>query len=168
MKARQKRLIFVLLGVVAVGLAGWLITTALKSNLNYFYSPTEIVAGKTAEGKVIPVGELMRIGGMVEKGSLSRKEGELALSFVVTDMKAEVTVRYEGILPDLFKDGSGTVVKGRLQEDGVFLAEEVLAKHDEDYVPPEIAESMKAMKEAKEKEKLGQGAVEVDNKEQTK
>lgn len=165
MKSRKKRLIFVVIGLVGVGLAGWLILTALQSNLNYFYSPKEIVAGKTTKGKIIPKGELMRIGGMVEEGSLVRKDGELALSFVVTDMEAKVTVRYNGILPDLFKDGSGTVVKGRLQEDGVFLAEEVLAKHDEDYIPPEIAESMKAMKEAKAAEK---GGATIDDKEQAK
>lgn len=166
MKPRQKRLIFVLLGVVAVGLAGWLIVSALQKNLNYFYLPSEVVAGKTKKGEPIPKGELMRIGGMVEKGSLQRKDGELALSFLVTDETgSKVTVRYEGILPDLFKEGSGTVVKGRLQEDGIFLAEEVLAKHDDSYVPPEIKESMKAMQDAKKAE---QGSKLVDNKEQAK
>ncbi len=144
MKARQRRILFVALAVIAVGLAAALITVALRSNLNYFYTPTQIVAGEA------PVGELMRIGGMVEKGSLNRKDGELAVQFTVTDTKAKTVVRYNGILPDLFKEGQGTVAKGRLQENGIFLAEEVLAKHDEKYIPPEIAETMKAIQDAKQ------------------
>ena len=155
MKPRQKRLVFVALGVVAVALAGWLIVTALQKNLNYFYLPSEVVAGKSKKGDIVPKGQLMRIGGMVEKGSLQRKEGELAVSFVVTDETgAKVKVRYNGILPDLFKEGSGTVTKGKLQDDGTFVAEEVLAKHDDSYVPPEIKDSMSAMKEAKNKEPM--------------
>ncbi len=147
MKPRQKRLVFAILGVVAIAFAGWLIISALQKNLNYFYLPSEVVAGKSKKGEIVPKGQLMRIGGMVEKGSLQRKEGELAVSFVVTDETgAKVRVHYNGILPDLFKDGSGTVVKGKLQPDGIFIAEEVLAKHDDSYVPPEIKESMEAMK----------------------
>lgn len=145
MKARQRRILFVALAVIAIGLAAALITVALRSNLNYFYTPTQIVAGEA------PIGQLMRIGGMVEKGSLNRKDGELAVQFIVTDTKNKTTVRYEGILPDLFKEGQGTVAKGRLQKDGIFLAEEVLAKHDEKYIPPEIADTMKAIQDAKEK-----------------
>ncbi len=144
MKARQRRILFVALAVIAVGLAAALITVALRSNLNYFYTPTQIIAGEA------PVGELMRIGGMVEKGSLNRKDGELAVQFTVTDTKAQTIVRYNGILPDLFKEGQGTVAKGRLQKDGIFLAEEVLAKHDEKYIPPEIADTMKAIQDAKQ------------------
>jgi cytochrome c-type biogenesis protein CcmE len=144
MKARQRRILFVALAVIAVGLAAALITVALRSNLNYFYTPTQIVAGEA------PIGQLMRIGGMVEKGSLNRKDGELAVQFIVTDTKNKTTVRYEGILPDLFKEGQGTVTKGRLQKDGIFLAEEVLAKHDEKYIPPEIADTMKAIQDAKQ------------------
>ena len=144
MKARQRRILFVALAVIAVGLAAALITVALRSNLNYFYTPTQIIAGEA------PVGELMRIGGMVEKGSLNRKDGELAVQFTVTDTKAQTVVRYNGILPDLFKEGQGTVAKGRLQADGIFLAEEVLAKHDEKYIPPEIADTMKAIQDAKQ------------------
>jgi cytochrome c-type biogenesis protein CcmE len=144
MKARQRRILFVALAVIAVGLAAALITVALRSNLNYFYTPTQIIAGEA------PVGQLMRIGGMVVKGSLNRKDGELAVQFTVTDTKAQTIVRYNGILPDLFKEGQGTVAKGRLQEDGIFLAEEVLAKHDEKYIPPEIADTMKAIQDAKQ------------------
>ena len=143
MKARQKRIFFVVLAVIAVGLAAALITTALRSNLNYFYTPTQIAAGEAT------VGQLIRIGGMVEKDTLNRQKGELGVEFIVTDTKSKLTVRYEGILPDLFKEGQGTVAKGRLQKNGIFLAEEVLAKHDEKYIPPEIAETMKAMQDAK-------------------
>ena len=150
MKARKKRILFVLLAVLGVGLAAALITVALRSNLNYFYTPTQVAAGEAT------VGQLMRIGGMVEKGSMNRKDGELGVEFTVTDMKSKLIVRYEGILPDLFKEGQGTVAKGRLQKNGIFLAEEVLAKHDEKYIPPEIAETMKAMQDAKQEKGLTQ------------
>jgi cytochrome c-type biogenesis protein CcmE len=138
MKARQKRFMFVGIGVVAIVAAAVLITQALRANLNYFYSPSEIAAGKA------PADHLIRIGGMVREGSLKRDPGRLTLEFVVTDTKSDMKVRYTGILPDLFKEGSGTVAKGRMGDDGVFVAEEVLAKHDADYMPPEAADAMKA------------------------
>ena len=150
MKARQKRILFVLLAVVGLGLAATLITVALRGNLNYFYTPTQIAAGEATPG------QLIRIGGMVEKNSLNRKDGELGVEFTVTDLKSKLQVRYEGILPDLFKEGQGTVAKGRLQENGLFLAEEVLAKHDEKYIPPEIADTMKALQDAKNLKELSQ------------
>ncbi|MGV6808310.1 MAG: cytochrome c maturation protein CcmE [bacterium] len=148
MKARQKRFILIGLAVVAVLGAAALIVKALQSNLTYYYTPTQVNAGE------VPTGQLFRIGGMVKKESLVRKEGT-GVEFIVTDMKKEVTIRYDGILPDLFKEDSGTVAKGRLNEKGVFVAEEVLAKHDEDYMPPEVKATMDAAKAGQADQKAG-------------
>lgn len=138
MKPRQRRFMFVGVGVLAIIGAALLITQALRANLNYFYSPSEIAAGKA------PAERTIRIGGMVRDGSLKRDPNSLNVQFVVTDNKSDMKVRYTGILPDLFKEGSGTVAKGHMSPDGVFVAEEVLAKHDADYMPPEAADAMKA------------------------
>jgi cytochrome c-type biogenesis protein CcmE len=135
MKARQKRLIFILLGLVALGLAAWLVFNALGSNMSYFYSPTEVVLKKA------PQDHLFRLGGMVVKGSVQRGQ-ELTVRFAVTDTANEVNVEYTGILPDLFEEGQGVIAQGKLGENGVFIASEVLAKHDETYMPPEVADAL--------------------------
>jgi cytochrome c-type biogenesis protein CcmE len=135
MKARQKRLIFILLGLVALGLAAWLVFNALGSNMSYFYSPTEVVQKKA------PQDHLFRLGGMVVKGSVQRGQ-ELTVRFAVTDTANEVNVEYTGILPDLFEEGQGVIAQGKLGENGVFIASEVLAKHDETYMPPEVADAL--------------------------
>jgi cytochrome c-type biogenesis protein CcmE len=142
MKARQKRFLLIALAVVGIVVAAGLIVKALQSNLTYYYTPTQVAAGEA------PKGQLFRVGGMVKKDSLTRKEN-VGVEFVVSDTKNELTIAYSGILPDLFKEDSGTVAKGRLNAEGVFVAEEVLAKHDEDYMPPEVAETMKAAQEGK-------------------
>ena len=133
MKPRHKR--FALLGglVVAVGAVVALVLNAFQSNLVFFYSPTQIVANEA------PTGRTFRIGGVVEPGSV--KVDGTQVQFVVTDSAKTVPVRYQGILPDLFKEGKGVVAQGQLQG-GVFVAREVLAKHDENYMPPEAAEAM--------------------------
>lgn len=136
MKARHKRFLLVALGLVAVGLAAALAINALQSNIAYFFSPSQVAAGEA------PQGHVFRIGGMVEEGSLKRKEGGLDVEFVVSDTAKRVTIRFAGILPDLFGEGQGVVAKGRLGDDGVFVAEQVLAKHDESYMPPEVAEAL--------------------------
>lgn len=136
MKARQKRLLLVLLGVAGVAAASALIVTALRGNVNYYLTPTKVVAGEVSKG------ERFRLGGMVREGSLQRDEKGLGVSFVLTDYKSDVTVYYEGILPDLFKEKQSAVTKGRMSEDGRFVADEVLAKHDPSYMPPEVAESL--------------------------
>jgi cytochrome c-type biogenesis protein CcmE len=141
MKARNKRIIFVIVGLIAIGAAGALITSALQKYTTYYYTPTKVV------NKEAPTDSLFKLGGMVREGSLVREEGKLEVEFVLTDYENDVTVRYNGILPDLFKEKQAAVTKGRLGTDGVFVAEEVLAKHDESYMPPEVAESLK--KEAK-------------------
>ncbi|MGB0712867.1 MAG: cytochrome c maturation protein CcmE [Gammaproteobacteria bacterium] len=136
MKARQRRLIFVGLAVVVVGIAATLVVQALRSNMNYFFTPEQVLAGEA------PKDAVFRVGGMVEKGSLKRGK-DLDVSFDVAINDATLKVHYTGILPDLFGEGQGVVARGRLAEDGRFVAQEVLAKHDEDYVAPEIADAMK-------------------------
>jgi len=136
LKTRQKRLIFVLFGLLALAVASVLVVTALGNYTSYFYNSTQIINGEA------PIEKTIRIGGMVKKDSLQRQPGALELDFIVTDMNNEVTVRYTGILPDLFKEGGGTVARGKLNNQGIFIAEEIMAKHDESYLPPEVAELM--------------------------
>ena len=135
MKARHKRLGFILVGLVILGLAAVLVFKALDKNLSYFFSPTEVVQHQAPENHVF------RLGGLVEQGSLKREEG-LTVRFSVTDKANTIIVRYTGILPDLFKEGQGVIAQGRLGTGGVFVADEVLAKHDENYMPPEVADSL--------------------------
>lgn len=134
---RKQRLLIVTSLVVGVSLAAGLLFYALNDNLNLFYPPADIVAGKA------PVGEQIRVGGMVEKGSVLREKDGLKVSFNITDYEETVTIHYTGILPDLFAEDSGVVASGQLQEDGTFVATEVLAKHDENYMPPEVADTLK-------------------------
>ncbi|MGF1644138.1 MAG: cytochrome c maturation protein CcmE [Thiotrichales bacterium] len=140
MKPRQKRFLFAAIALVGVVVASFLVIQALRSNMAYFFSPTQVIANEA------PVDQLFRIGGMVKEGSLTRADQNLDVQFVVTDTAADVKVVYNGILPDLFKEGQGVVARGRLSTDGVFRAEEVLAKHDETYMPPEAAHAIDAAK----------------------
>ena len=135
MKARQKRLIFILIGLAVLGLAAWLIFNALGNNMSYFYSPTEVVEKKAPED------HLFRLGGMVVNGSVERGK-ELTVRFAVTDTANVVNVEYTGILPDLFEEGQGVIAQGKLGDNGTFVASEVLAKHDENYMPPEVADAL--------------------------
>ena len=134
MKPRHKKLAIAGGVLVGVGAITALVLNAFQSNLVFFYSPTQVAAHEA------PVGRTFRIGGLVEEGSVKR-DG-VQVSFVVTDTAKTVPVRYQGILPDLFKEGKGVVAQGQMQ-DGVFVAREVLAKHDENYMPPEAAEALK-------------------------
>lgn len=133
MKPRNKRLAIIAVSVVGLTVATLFVLNAFRSNLVFFYSPTEVLDGKA------PVNQTFRIGGMVENGSVKR-EG-LKVSFVVTDFNKKVPVHYEGQLPDLFREGQGIVAQGKLT-DGRFIAANVLAKHDEKYMPPEAAKAM--------------------------
>jgi cytochrome c-type biogenesis protein CcmE len=159
MKARNKRIIFVILGLIAISAAGALITSALQQYTTYYYTPTKVV------NKEAPIDDLFKLGGMVRKGSLMREEGKLEVEFVLTDYENDVKVRYNGILPDLFKEKQAAVTTGRLGADGVFVAEEVLAKHDESYMPPEVAESLK--KEANTDSQTGSSTTSDDDKPST-
>ncbi|MDR0673430.1 MAG: cytochrome c maturation protein CcmE [Zoogloeaceae bacterium] len=142
MKARHQRLLLVLAALAALGLIVALVFSALKENVAFFHSPADIAAGKAPENK------LFRVGGLVEAGSLERQEDGVTVRFVVTDNIARVPVHYKGILPNLFSEGKGVVAQGRLAEDGVFVAQKVLAKHDENYMPPEAAQALQAAHEA--------------------
>jgi cytochrome c-type biogenesis protein CcmE len=133
---RRKRLYFVLAIVAGVSLAAWFTSKALLGNVMYSYNPTEISQGKA------PPERRFRLLGMVEKGSIQQVPGTLHVKFLVTDYKHTLHVTYTGLLPDLFRDGQGVVAHGRLK-DGIFVADEVLAKHDEKYMPPELAEALK-------------------------
>lgn len=137
MKARHKRILLVSTGIASVGIAAVLAVSALKSNIAYYFSPAEVKADEA------PADQAFRLGGLVVENSMQRREDGLTVLFDVTDYAEIVTVSYTGILPDLFGEGQGVVTKGRLGEDGVFYAEEVLAKHDAEYVPPEVADSLK-------------------------
>ena len=134
---RRQRLGVVLIVVIFSSLAIGLVMYAMRGNINLFYPPSEVVAGIAPQGKAI------RVGGMVEDKSVQRSADSLQVRFVITDFQASVEVIYDGILPDLFGEGQGVVVLGLLGSDGRFTATEVLAKHDENYMPPEIAESLK-------------------------
>ena len=137
MKARHKRLAWIVAGVAAIGVAITLVLNAFQSNLVFFFTPTEVAEGKA------PVDRIFRIGGLVKEGSLSREATGTLVRFQVTDNARTIQVAYNGILPDLFKEGRGVVAQGSMQTDGSFMAREVLAKHDENYMPPEAAEAMK-------------------------
>ena len=135
MTRRQKTLVLILCVAAAASAAAALVLNAFRSNLVFFYSPSQVASREA------PVGHTFRLGGLVKNGSVKR-DG-LAVSFLVTDTAQTIPVRYQGILPDLFKEGKGVVAQGQLGPDGVFAAREVLAKHDENYMPPEAADALK-------------------------
>ncbi|MCY1280242.1 Cytochrome c-type biogenesis protein CcmE [compost metagenome] len=134
---RKKRLFIILAILAGVGIAVALALSALQQNINLFYTPTQIANGEA------PQDTRIRAGGMVEKGSVQRSGDSLDVQFVVTDFAKSVTIRYHGILPDLFREGQGIVALGKLNADGVLVADEVLAKHDENYMPPEVTKALK-------------------------
>lgn len=136
MTPRQKRFSLIGLGLVALGVAAALVLNAFQSNLVFFFTPTQVANGE------VPKGQSFRVGGMVEAGTLTRENDGLTVHFVMSDTVKRVPVTYKGILPDLFKEGKGAVAQGRLSPEGTFMASEVLAKHDENYMPPEAAEAM--------------------------
>ena len=144
MKRRHKRIGIIIAGLVGLGIAAFLVANAFRNNLVFFFSPTQVAA------KEAPANRTFRIGGLVEEGTLKRDNDGLTVRFTVTDTAASIPVVYKGILPDLFKEGRGCVAQGRLSNDGVFQAEEVLAKHDENYMPPEAGEAIDKAKHAKE------------------
>lgn len=142
MKPRHTRFVLIGLALVALGMAVALVLNAFRSNLVFFFTPTQVANGE------VPQGRSFRIGGLVESGTLTREPDGLTVRFVVTDTVKRVPVVYKGILPDLFKEGKGAVAQGRVGADGLFVASEVLAKHDENYMPPEAAEALAKAKAA--------------------
>ena len=147
MKPRHKRIALIVAGLAILGVAVTLVLSAFNSNLVFFFTPTQVAAHEA------PQGRNFRIGGLVEKGSVKRQPDGLTVRFIVTDTAKSVPVTFTGILPDLFKEGKGVVAQGKIGKDGVFSATEVLAKHDENYMPPEAADAVeranKAMKESR-------------------
>jgi len=133
---RRKRLLAVIGILAGMAIAALLITQAFKKNLMYFYSPSQVVAGAA------PAARDFRIGGLVVKGSVQRNPDDLKVRFTLSDTLKQVEVSYDGILPDLFREGQGIVANGHLNGQGVFIASEVLAKHDENYMPPEVADAL--------------------------
>jgi len=142
MKARHKRGLLIAAGVVILAVAAGLVLSAFQKNLVFFFTPSQVVA------REVPVGKPFRIGGMVAERSLQREPDGLTVRFVVTDTVKSVPVMYTGILPDLFKEGQGVVAQGKVGDDGVFVATEVLAKHDENYMPPEAAHAVEQAQNA--------------------
>ncbi|HLT25800.1 MAG TPA: cytochrome c maturation protein CcmE [Zeimonas sp.] len=137
MKARHRRLLWIIGGLAALSIAAGFVANAFRSNLVFFYTPTQIADGEA------PVNKVFRIGGLVEPDSVRRVGDGTTVTFRVTDNAKTISVAYTGILPDLFKEGRGVVAQGRLEPDGTFTAREVLAKHDENYMPPEAAEALR-------------------------
>jgi len=144
MKTRHKRIAFIGLGLAGLGIAAALALTAFNSNLVFFFSPSQVAA------KEAPVGRTFRVGGLVAENSVKREDDGLTVRFTVTDTAESIPVVYKGILPDLFKEGKGCVAQGQVGADGVFYADQVLAKHDENYMPPEAGEALDKAKHAKE------------------
>ena len=145
MKPRSKRLLFVLSALTALAIAVSLVLNAFRSNLVFFFSPSQIAAGEA------PKDRTFRIGGLVTPGTLARQTDGLTVHFVVTDTAASTPVVYKGLLPDLFREGKGVVAQGRLDATGVFRAVEVLAKHDENYMPPEAAQALESSQLARDR-----------------
>ena len=145
MKPRQKRLAMIAGGLVALGVAAAFVLAAFRENLVFFFTPTQV------EAKEVPQGRAFRIGGLVVPGTLKRQTDGLTVQFVVTDTAKNVPVVYRGILPDLFREGKGVVTQGKLGADGIFYASEVLAKHDENYMPPAAADAIKQAQSINEK-----------------
>lgn len=144
MKRRHKRISFIVAGLAGLGIAAALVLSAFQKNLVFFFSPTQVVTREA------PVNRTFRVGGLVQEGSLKRDNDGLTVRFAVTDTAQTIPVIYKGILPDLFKEGRGCVAQGHLGADGVFYAESVLAKHDENYMPPEAGQAIDAAKHERE------------------
>ncbi|HXF65186.1 MAG TPA: cytochrome c maturation protein CcmE [Burkholderiales bacterium] len=153
MKPRHKRIAMIAGGLAALGLAAALVLAAFRQNLVFFFTPSQVAANEAPQGRIF------RIGGLVEVGSIRRQADGVTVRFVVTDTAKSIPVIYRGALPDLFREGKGVVAQGRIGPDGVFHANEVLAKHDENYMPPEAAD---AVRRAHEQAKKAQHTVKTN------
>lgn len=136
MRARHKKLLVIVGGVAALSIAALLVLEAFRDNIVFFHNPTDVVEGKVARDRTL------RIGGLVQQGSVQKSADGLTVAFTVTDLKNTLDVRYTGLLPDLFREGQGVIAQGRLQTDNKFIADQVLTKHDERYMPPEVAKAL--------------------------
>lgn len=147
MKRRHKRLGFIIAGLAGLGIAAALVLSAFQQNLVFFFSPSQVAA------KEAPIGRTFRVGGLVQEGTVQRDKDGLTVRFVVTDTAQSIPVIYKGILPDLFKEGKGCVAQGKIGADGVFYADQVLAKHDENYMPPEAGQAIDKAKHSRDASK---------------
>lgn len=138
----KKRLAIILAALVAVGLGAYILLNAFSENIVFYYSPLQVQKHEA------PVGRTIRMGGMVKEGSVQRMDDDVTVRFGITDEAATVTAQFKGVLPDLFKEGTGVVADGKLDENGIFVCSTVLAKHDENYMPPEAKDAMDKAKEA--------------------
>ncbi|MCH7941706.1 MAG: cytochrome c maturation protein CcmE [Proteobacteria bacterium] len=138
LKRKHRRLVFVVTGLASLLIAAGLVLNAFEDNIVFFYTPKDMAE------KSIPEGKRFRLGGLVEEGSVKRLDDGLTVEFTVTDLTATIPVSYRGPLPDLFREGQGVVTEGKMTAGGIFIADSVLAKHDENYMPPEVAEALKA------------------------
>jgi cytochrome c-type biogenesis protein CcmE len=157
MNKRSRRKVLIFAVVFGVSIATVLALTAFEENLLYFYSPTDVKAGKA------PDSHAFRVGGLVVDGSVMREPDSLKVQFDVTDNEETMTVEYTGILPDLFREGQGIVAMGSMNDGGTFVADEVLAKHDENYMPPEVAEALKAAEDLAKQKAAQKAALEAVN-----
>ena len=157
MNKRSRRKVLIFAVVFGVSIATVLALTAFEENLQYFYSPTDVKAGKA------PDSHAFRVGGLVVDGSVMREPDSLKVQFDVTDNEETMTVEYTGILPDLFREGQGIVAMGSMSDSGMFVADEVLAKHDENYMPPEVAEALKAAEDLAKQKAAQKAALEAVN-----
>ncbi len=137
MTPRRRRMLAMSVGLASLAAATALVLAAFEQNLLYFYTPAQISRGEA------PSGQRLRVGGLVEQGSVRRTPGSLEVQFEVTDLEQSITVAYAGVLPDLFREGQGVVAHGTVEADGLFRADEVLARHDENYMPPEVADMLR-------------------------
>ena len=149
MKPRHKRFALIAAGVAVLAIGAFLVLSAFEKNLVFFFTPTQVVRNEA------PIARTFRIGGLVETGSVKRQADGVTVRFVVTDTATAIPVTYKGILPDLFREGKGVVAQGRLGSDGAFVASEVLAKHDENYMPPEAAEAVKKARDNRVQSQAG-------------
>ncbi|MBI5660205.1 MAG: cytochrome c maturation protein CcmE [Nitrosomonadales bacterium] len=143
MKPRQKKFVYIVVALAALGAAVGLVLYALKDNVSLFFTPTQV------HNREAPQGRNFRVGGLLQEGSVKRQSDGVTVHFVITDNAQSIPVIYKGILPDLFKEGKGVVAQGKIQDDNIFHAEEVLAKHDENYIAPEAAEALKRAADSK-------------------
>ena len=151
MTPRQRRIALVVGILAGVSVAGLLALSAFRENVMFFFDPSQVAAGEA------PIDKRFRLGGMVRPGTVEREAGSLDMSFVVTDFQRDVKVVYTGVVPDLFRENQGVVAHGRLGNDGVFVADEILAKHDENYMPPEVKDSLKPHMDAAQAMNKGDG-----------
>ena len=150
---KKQRLYFIVFILVSLGAAVGLALYALKDNVTFFYSPSEVMELRMRDSGLVKIGKKFRVGGLVEKGTLEKRQDNLTVTFLITDNVDTMRIEYKGLLPDLFREGQGVVATGSLDNRGVFVARDLLAKHDENYMPPEVA---KALEESAKEKKAGE------------